>query len=262
MNFVGSIPRGRAGMSGFTGASGASGSSGYSGYSGISGFSGYSGKSGYSGFAPSGPVLVQQKTATGADGSAGITATFDTPLVAGNSVIASISFVNVGAPGFDNVPTLVGGGGAPLIITTGSTVTGVDTYIYYLHNVTGGETALSFSMDTPVRASVNVSEWRNLANLAPVDTDANSALASATVTTNSVTPTHSTNLIIAVGGWTANNYLSGPINSFTRLTATGGGAAFQESAYLLQSSIAATSTGWTLSVGVNWCAAIAAFDGV
>ncbi len=65
--------------------------------------------------------------------------------------------------------------------------------------------------------------------------------------------------MVAIGAWTANDYSSGPTNSFTRLTQTGGGAVFQESAYLIQAAVTAKSTGWSLTAGINWAADIFVF---
>lgn len=254
MNFVGSIPRGRPGTSGFQGASGASG---YSGISGRSGFSGISGFSGYSGFAtPSGPALVQQKTATAADGSAGVTATFDAPLTANSMIIAEISYVSTAVI---NDPLALDDGAGTLSLAARSAGSGVISEIYYLFF--GGvenPTLLSFSADLPVRASVNVQEWHGLLDAAPDDTDTNSATASTTVTTNSVTPATAHSLTVATYASVLNSFASGPINSYTALTATGGTGAFQREAYLVQSSASATSTGWTISID-NWAACIAVF---
>lgn len=252
MNFVGSIPRGRPGISGFQGKSG------FSGFSGISGFSGYSG------FAPpSEPAVVQQKTATAADGSAGVTATFDTPLTADNSVIACISYVNTGGPSLSPV-SLVGGLGGTLNLEVLSSGAGVDVAILALTGtgaVGGGETALTFSLDLARRASVVVFEVSGLASGSAESILDNTGLASDTVTIGPVTPVSTKNLVVAMGGWTANNYQSGPTDGFTRLTPTGGGAAFQEAAYLAQSGATAKSTGWTITAA-NWAACIAVFGGV
>lgn len=209
---------------------------------------------------PSGSQLVQQKTATAADGSAGVTATFDVPLTAGNSVIAFVSEID--GVGTDGGPVLVGGGAESLDLDISSSTTGAQVYIFHVHDIAGGETAITvFADGLPVRLSICAIEVSGLANSVAEDTDIASALASATVTTPSVTPTSTNNLVVAVGGWTSNNYSTGPTNGFTRLTPTGGGAAWQEAAYIIQAAATAKSTGWGLTVGINWASAVCAFGG-
>ncbi len=107
--------------------------------------------------------------------------------------------------------------------------------------------------------SANFSEWSGLSNAAPSATNSDFGLANPTVTTGSVVPTTANNLVIGAGAWTANDYSTGPTNSFTRMTQTGGGTAWQEAAYLIQSSATSQSTGWGLSAGINWASAIAVF---
>lgn len=209
--------------------------------------------------APSGPTLVQQKTATAGDGSAGVTATFDAPLTAGNSVVALISFTDVAT--FDGNPALVGGGAESLTGAVNTFVAGVFGTLYYVHAVAGGETALSFALDSPVRASVNVQEWSGLANSVPTATSTNSGVAATAVSTGSVAPVMPNNLIIGMYASVLNSYVSGPTGGFTALTSTGGTGAFQRAGYLIQSAATSANPGWTTTAD-NFAASAVAFAGV
>ena len=199
------------------------------------------------------PAFVQQKVASNAGGNA--SAAFTGAPVAGNSILVLVSYLST-----DTIASVtVEGVNITASATAPSTVTGVTTTFYYVHNIVGTSTQCQVSGTNGTRVSANCSEWSGLTNAAPEATNTNTGLANATVTTNSVTPASANNLVIAMGGWTANDYSSGPTNSFTRMTQTGGGALFQEGAYLIQSSATAQSTGWTLTAGINWAAAIAVF---
>jgi hypothetical protein len=208
--------------------------------------------------ATSGPVLVQQGVGTTANGqSSGVAITLGADPTAGNALICLISFPSTSSdtggpanPNADNFQSVAS-----------STVAGVTTEIYVATNVAGGtdSNGIQVSTDLPARLSMSVSEWINLKDAPAEATNTNSGVVSSTVTTGSVTPVSASNLVIAIGGWTANDYSSGPTNSFTRMTQAGGGAVFQEGAYLIQSSATAKSTGWGLTAGINWAAVIAAF---
>ncbi len=195
-------------------------------------------------------VLVQQKTATAS--STSLSGSFNTPLTAGNSIIAVLSnnqgdpynSVAVGAESLSLVKTIAASGAKA---------------IYAKHNVTGGETGFSLNIDDPGRINAIFMEFSGLKNQAAESTNNNSGVASSTVTIGSVTPTSANNLIIGGGFWTVNDYSSGPTNGFTRATNVGGTGQFQEVAYLIQSAATANSTGWGLTAGINWEAVIAAF---
>lgn len=193
-------------------------------------------------------ALVQQAVATDAAGSP-IVAFSVTP---GNSVLMVITYLS--ADSIDTNPNC----GVPLTQAISKSVSGVVVEIWYLHNSAGSAFAF-FAGANATRCSFQVSEWTGLANAAPDATNSASALVNASPATGSVTPASAAALVLGAGGWTADNYSSGPTNSFTRLTRTGGGAAWQEAGYQIESAVAAYSTGWALTAGINWAAVIAAF---
>lgn len=195
-------------------------------------------------------VLVQQKGKT-QSATASLSDTFASPLTAGNSVIA-IHSNDQGGAGTVKV-------GAESLSLGREQAVGVQIWLYYIHNITGGETGWSIGIDDPGRMTATFLEFSGLLNQAPESVNSNSGTLSSTVTTGSVTPSSAANLIIAGGAWTANDYSTGPTNGFTRDTAVGGGVRYIESAHLIQSSATAQSTGWGLTLGINWAAVIAAF---
>lgn len=202
---------------------------------------------------PLGPTLVQQKTGSITDKT--ITFNFDAPVTASNAVIVCISYLNT-----TSVTAIDNGGTASLVQQVVASGTGVATAIWSATNVTGGATDVNITLLDTTDVVVNMSEWSGLSNAGAEAVNNDAAVLSSTVATGSVTPASTRNLIIAVGAWTADDYSSGPTNSFTRMTQVGSGATtFQESAYRIQTSATARSTGWGLSAGVNWAAAIAAF---
>lgn len=199
------------------------------------------------------PALTQQAVATGSGSATGAFGVDPTP---GDTYIAIITHLST-----ETIDTVAADDGdVPLAQVTSRTVAGVTTEIWWANGATGGSrnfTAVVVGVGT---VSVNFSEWSNLKTGAATATNGNTAVASSTVTTNSVASSAESSLVIAIGGWTANNYSSGPINGFTRMTQTGGTGAFQEGAYLINSGGVAKSTGWTLTLGINWAAAIAVFS--
>lgn len=205
--------------------------------------------------APVGPGLVQQAVGTNAV-SDSVPATFGSVVGAGHSVIACVSVLSTDAV----ADVRTGESDTGLTRACTSTVAGVTTEIWYLHDVDPTNQSVVLFGTSSTRGSIAISEWTTLTNAAPGATNTNAQIAATAVVTNSVTPATTRNLVIAVGGWTADQYASGPINSFTRLTPTGGGAAFQEEAYISQSAATAKSTGWTLSLGINSASCIATFS--
>jgi hypothetical protein len=203
--------------------------------------------------AASGIALVQQAVGTSATGVLNVD--LGTNPVIGNSLILCLSYLST--DGLDGNPSF--GGSDTATLAASSTVAGVTVDIWYAHDILDDPHAEAFTVGG-TRLSGSVSEWSGLANSVPVRTT-NNAVGSATVSTNPVTPATANNLVIAIGGWTANNYSSGPTNSFVRMTATGGGAAWQETAYKIQTSAVDAETGWTLTLPINWTTVIAAFDG-
>ncbi len=209
-----------------------------------------------------GITLVQQKIRT-VTGNLVNTA-FDTALTAGNSVFMLISYLSTDAVS-SPVPQITGGAGTINLTkdtTSAATVSGINTEIWYTHNISGGQTAFRYDTDNETRLNCNASEWSGLNNAGPENSPAgNSGLLDISPVSSAVTPSSANSLVLAIGGWTADDYSSGPTNSFTRMTATGGGAAFQECAYLIRSNAASTTTGWTLTAGINWAVATTAFGG-
>lgn len=199
----------------------------------------------------SGPTLVQQKTASVTDSA--ITVTFDNATVNRNAVVVCISYLNT-----QTVAAMDFGGDdvSQQVLSDG---TGVATAIWIVpHPHNGSDLHITMSGSTDV--VVNMSEWNGLNSAEAEAINSASAVLSASVSTDPVTPNSTNNLIIAVGAWTADDYSSGPINSFVRMTPVGSGATtFQESAYKIQTTAAAADTRWTLSAGINWASVMAAF---
>ena len=204
------------------------------------------------------PALVQQKTGTTASGD--LTITMDSALTAGNAVIACISYVTpdsiTGAETTGSVDNL----SADIQETSG---TGIGVDIWSNTNVTGGTLTVVIHANTgATRITANVSEWSNIGSGIENSKSA-SGLASTTVVTDDgshhTTPSSARNVVIACGAWTANNYSSGPTDSFTRMTAAGTGAVRQETAYKIQTTATAANPSWTLTSGINWAGASAAY---
>lgn len=203
------------------------------------------------------PALIQQKIRQSNLGNFGTTLT--SPTTTGSSIIALIGCLSTDDLDPANLPAVDG-----QFLTLGPTVLigGVTVFIYYLHNITGGTGVCTGSTEFTTVGKAIWSEWSGLGNAAPEATNTNSALVNSTPTTNGVTPASTANLVIAIGGWTANNYSSGPTNSFTRMSVVGGGSTlFIDGAYLIQAAASAASTGWSLTAPINWVAAIAVFGG-
>lgn len=196
--------------------------------------------------------LVQQAVVSDAGGLAVVS--LGVPVTAGNSVIVVVSYNGAAAPDRTLFESAV--------MSSAVLRSGVSQQvgIYFLHNVSGGvEATFDDSNGGPI--NVWLSEWSGLANAIPEETNDATALASATVAVGPVTPASADSLILAGTGFVGNVYSSGPTDSFTRRTQTGVGTVFQEVGSKVLAAPAATSTGWTLTVGVNWTAVIAAFGG-
>lgn len=201
------------------------------------------------------PALVQQKTKGNNSGNGGTTLTSAT--TTGNSIFALISILSTDSIDPASPPTI---DGQVLTLGPSTTVTGAKVLLYYLNSITGGSGVCTVSTLGATKVTVNWSEFSGLSNAGPEATNTNTGVASSTVTTNSVTPASANNLVIALGGWTANDYSSGPTNSFTRMTQICSGTTLcQEGAYLIQVSATAQSTGWSLTAGINWAASVAVF---
>jgi hypothetical protein len=190
----------------------------------------------------SGITVVQSKSGTTANGSAGLTVNFDTPVKAGNSVIALISYD--AAAGVDSDPALVGGGAEPMsavvAVGAGSLVSRIDAAM----NVAGGETGAHYGVDTPVRANLTILEVSRLADAPAEATNTNSGN-NATASFTAVTPASARNLVIGIAAYSnaTQAYSSGPTSPFNRVgTGTGGASTWQEVVYAIQSAATTQSS--------------------
>lgn len=201
------------------------------------------------------PAIVQQAVMGISVGGEDANLALNTQTVSGNAIIACISYSSTAA--ISSIYTADTSDSLTKIVS--KTVSGVITEIWIITNAApnSGINVTSSGIGSFV---INVSEWSGLKNAGAEATNSNSGVASSAVITNSVAPTSLHNVAIAVGAWTANDYSSGPTNSFTRMTPVVSGP-FQESAYIIGPDTAIQSTGWTLSAGINWAAAIALFGG-
>lgn len=223
------------------------------------------GSSGFGGSRPSEPesggiALVQQKVGTTADGSDQLLVIFDNITGAGNTVVACLSFLDtatIAQPVRD-----VNDNALTEAIT--STITGVKTYIYYLHNFDPGGEAVRFTLDLPVRASMWIGEFSGCADAAPQDTSTGTATSTALgVVPATQDPTTNSNLVIGIGGYVSatDTYSAGPSNGFTRGTATGGASVFQEVAYLIRTNSHAAVTSDVTITSAAWAGCSASFGG-
>lgn len=202
------------------------------------------------------PSLVQQAVATDGIGGQAL-GTLPTLPIAGNTYIAIVTHAST-----TTTDSVTGDDGdTPLSLVTSSTVAGVTTEIWWANNIEGDAQPFTAILVGVGTISINLSEWGNIKTASAQAVNGNTGLASSTVTTGSVASTSNSSLVIAAGGWVDDDYLSGPINGFTRMTQTGSAAVFQEGAYLINSGGVAKSSGWTLTTGINWAAAIAVFGG-
>lgn len=208
------------------------------------------------------PQFVQEKIGFATAGN--FTVNFDNPITTGNTIIICVThsattIVNRvrSTPGLEVSATDVNGSHTAHIGTASA------TEIWWLDGIITGETGINVRQSTGLTEMlVSISEWSGLAPLgvsSSEDANGNDNPASDTVTTGSVSTAGSNDLIVATGGWVANDYSSGPINGFTRLTPVSGTAFFQEIAYIVQSP-ASNSTSWSLTTGIDWSASIAAFS--
>lgn len=211
-------------------------------------------------------AFVQQKVGTTAAGNGGLTVTADAPFTAGNTVIVAISFVNPAdfAVGFN--PAFADGEAGNLNGSSGSLGTGVQTVFYYRTGMSGnGESAVTFTLDSAVRASMSISEWSGIPDAAPEDESANSGSSAALgVVPATLDPTSANNLVVGIGAYVSatDTYSSGPSNGFTRLTQTGGASIRQECAYKIRTADGAAITSvTTLSGSVAWASCAIAFGG-
>lgn len=194
--------------------------------------------------------------------SAGLTVNFPTPLLAGSSVIAFISTTD-GALVSWGTPLLIGGGAANLSLSEDTGLTAPLASIWKKTNVAGGETGISMDIDAAVRLSLQVIEVRSLIDAVAESTKSYSGNTSEPgIDMDSMIPTSAANLLVQMGAWTSDEYLSGPSVGWTRIgTGVGGGAVWQEAAYMIQSVNDAGRTIWELSQSDDVAVAGAAFGG-
>lgn len=199
-----------------------------------------------------GPTLVQQKTGTNVGNT--IQVTLDSETTPGNVIVVCVDYVPT-ANVIEGITDSTSNSYAQQVSATGTSIAS-DIWAVTDQGF-GGNTVVTVTQTSVLlRLTVNVSEWSGLASETAEATHTGTGTASATVSTGVVTPISTHNLLIACGGWTANDYSTGPTNSFTRMTQAGGGAVYLESAYLFQPTAVANSTGWGLTTGINWSAVI------
>lgn len=204
---------------------------------------------------PVGPQLVQQKTG-GDSGVKNFLFSFDAPVQSNNLVVVCVSYLNT------TILNSVGLNIDGLSSQIAANGTGIATEIWSVITTMAAQLDVALTTANGTDLVVNMSEWSGVSTAIAEAVNTGTGVLSATVATSSVTPVAASNLIIGAGGWTANDYLSGPTNGFTRMTQVGQGATtFQESGYIIQLAATTKSIGWSLTAGINWAAVIAEFAG-
>jgi hypothetical protein len=203
--------------------------------------------------APSGPPQLIQQSANGVSAGLTLDVTLGASPAPGNSLIAIVS-----CKGGTSITGITGGGvtwAQAAHIATNRT-----SDIWFGHGSSGSGTTVTVTVNssTTSRILANVSEWSGLKNAGAESTNTSSGTAQNT-TTNSVTPA-SVNSVVVAGDSPASvvTYVSGPTNSFTRLTPTSSTVVL-ESAYQIETSTGTYSTGHGWSGSGLFSAAIAAF---
>lgn len=202
----------------------------------------------------------QAATHTVSAGNSSCTATFDDPLTPGESVIVTISFPSTASVTVS--PTMVGGDAS--VLTAGPAVSGGGLTIqhwFMQQTDLGGETAVTFTLNSAVRANIHAGVFDALL-YAAIEASDSSTDTIATITSDTITPTSDSNLVFVSTAFAANDYSSGPTNDFTRMTPVGGGGVWQEVAYKIQSRDDDQYTVWTLTGAVNSATVISVFSGL
>jgi hypothetical protein len=195
--------------------------------------------------------FVQQKTGTSASGTS-LVVTLDTAATVGNTLIATFS-------GDTGVPTGISGGGTWTQSKQQSVYNFAEIWVCPVD--TGSVTQITFTLSGSCNSIANVSEYSGLQASPQDTTNGNSGVDTANITTGSVTPTVSPNLIVACGRVNTTIGTS-PINSWNGLTEATVSGETLASAYLIQTSTTSASTGWTDgNSAFGWDAAISAFKG-
>lgn len=195
------------------------------------------------------PALVQQKTATSTS------VTLDAAPTAGNTLIL------IATGKASNAPTAVSGGGVTWASAVSQT-TNRTVAIWYGHGSTGASSTVTVSYPSGIGNNplLHISEWSGLANAGPQSTNTGNGTGTAAMTAGSITPTDAVG--VAITGMcylsSVNSLLSGPTNSFNRLTFVSGSPGL-ESAYKITASASSTSTTVTLDNNDSYGAVIAYF---
>lgn len=200
--------------------------------------------------------MVQQKTGTAATGN--LTITLDAPITPGNTLLACVAYN--GTDSISGVTTIENINSFSLQV--GDTRAAIGTDIWQLdvsHNTSADSGIVIAQAAGLTRVAANIQEWTGLNDALKETNNSSDSVAGSTVSPGSVAPVSTNNLTLACGGWVANDYSSGPTNSYVRLTPAGSGSIYLESAYLYQTSASSTSTSWTLTTGINWAAVTATF---
>lgn len=204
-------------------------------------------------------AFSQQAANTVSAGNAGCAVTFDEELTPGQSIVVAISYPSAATVSVS--PTTVNGGAEVLEQGPVSSAGGIKIEHWFLQQTDfGGETGVTFTLNSAVRANIQAWVFDDVLYQAIEASDSTSA-STAAVETDEITPESTSNLVIASTAFAANDYSSGPENDFIRLTPTGGGAVWMESAYKIQSDDEAQSTSWELTAAVNSVTVISAFGG-
>ncbi len=199
----------------------------------------------------SGPV---QEVTNSSGGNVGSFNTTIAAPAAGNSLILCVE-------GSVKLIASVSGGGvtwAPAVTAGGPPY----SEIWFGHNSSGSGTAITVTYGGKGSfgtGSINITEWQGLNNALADATNGGAGTLDANPHTGSVSTAFENSLLIATGSWTANDYSSGPTNSFTRRTSFNDGVNFAEAASRIVAALGSYSTAWVLSAGINWDATIAAF---
>ena len=181
-------------------------------------------------------AFVQQAANTTATGDAGLTVSAGSR-TNGNTVFAQV--------GYDFTATLTAptfGGQAMSLIAfnkDASNTAAVEIWARYLDGTETDNNCYAIT-DTASQLSVHVSEWSGLLNAGAesyedAQRDTTNTLA---MVTTGLTPTSANNLELAAGIYIdgSNQYSSGPTNSFTRMTPTGGSLFQMETIYRIRTA--------------------------
>ena len=201
-----------------------------------------------------GPQLVQQKIGTTASGD--LTITLDTDTTPGNVLTVCVAYNN--SDDISTISTIENTDSFVSQASVGSAA--IATGLWSLTAVRSDSGIMIHPVTGITRITANVQEWSGLSSSTAEDAHFDSSGSfNSTVLAGVDIPSSANNLAIACGGWVADDYSSGPTDSYVRLTPAGAGSIYLESAYLIQFSADPTSTTWSLSAGINWAAVTAVF---